>query len=430
MNTGLQRAMLIYSILIVVIGSGCIGKRAIGLVEPIPNDVNERRAVKSALFERKINAVGMGGIALSTAATAYIGYNSNLVSSYKDGEVSTNKPLNAMVGGGVGFGISYVINYSAKGKEKDLHSRLKNKGETITWVNKKLGNDFQVIIGNDELGFDNFKVVPKEKEEDFVFFNRGDFYDFDNAFSNSPMYVVNFEKNLINSFASLSKDDLVWVYQSKMNGLTPLTKEKVENSIFDKSRSIKSLAETARIIPRLREEAGKKAYSMASKISDYGEIRIGFPELGERAKNDAFLLVKDFRTVIEFKENFPKHHKELLIKAEQLLSGNELYMLGDAFEVRCVSIMPYESRIFHSYLPPYSYSVATIKEVESSKFSFTGNRITSTSIYEENVTPIDADFLKYSLQVIQSDFNGKILSFEIENHDANNSLKFLSSQRT
>ncbi|MBK8563734.1 MAG: hypothetical protein IPN76_10440 [Saprospiraceae bacterium] len=425
MNQLTTKSTLLLAVMAAILGTGCIGKRAIGLVAPVPGDPNERLTVSNAYFERKINAVGAGTILLSTAASAYVGSNSNIISSYrKDGSVSTNKLLNGAVGAGAGFGLSYSISYMAKGKEKDLHKRPKNKEESMDWVRKKIGKGYAVIADEYGFGFENFRVIPKAKAANFRFSDRMDFTDYEKAFYGNLTYRTDFEKNLLNSLTNLSRANLVWLYQSLNFSLTPTTKERVEEGIFDKSYSIEDLTETASVVPRLREKAGTKAYGMSKSISDYGKVARGFPEYAAKSKEKAISLVKEFYTVREFKSSFPLHQKELLLKAEQLLSGADLYKLGELFEVSCLTIYPSESRLFFSYMPPDAYSVTTIKGIEPNNIRMACSSVNAYSSQTESLTSIDAGFLKYSLKVAQPSLFGKVLQYEVKNLNSSSSLTY------
>lgn len=339
--------------------NSCVGLKPVGDVHYPTGDSNNRVQVSNARYKKKINGVGISTIALGTAGAGLVGYNSNLIGIYSEGERNTNQYLNMGVGAVAGFGVSYRINLASLGKQK--YKPLQNWDDRNKWVRKKMGNGYVII--DDGLGLNKFRLIHEDSRTHFYFNRISDFQDYEKAFSLRSSY---FDRNVRRSISGMDRSLAIKVYRGHYSDyLTEVTVESIEDHIYEKSNSIKSLGETARLIPRYKSAARERAFAKAYSISSYATFAAQFPEWRQKAKDAALASVRSISSVNQFKISFPGHEKELIQRAERTLSGSDLYKLADLFFVRCTDMRP-NSEVEHPYyVPPDSKAIISLKKAPS-----------------------------------------------------------------
>lgn len=300
-------------VMLILIGLtiGCTSSKPIYYNQSYP-DYNERIKVSKPKYKKKLNLVGYGLIATSTAAGAFGGYQSNFIvyNNSKTGERQTNKSGNAVLGGLVGFGTSTLFNYLFFRKDKLLSV---SNNEIDSWVRKF---DKRYIPIESESSSHSIMMIPKDGDRTYQFKDINDARIFKNTFPNS-LYL---DDNLKKSFDSLNKSDLSSVIQLFPNANESLQKE-MKTLYISYSRSLQEYINSISKFADVRENEEDIAMELIKSMDDVKLYIRHFKnynkeELVDRAKNYA----TTFSDVKYFNNQFPnssyqsKVIKELLPK--------------------------------------------------------------------------------------------------------------------
>ncbi|MCB9282951.1 MAG: hypothetical protein H6563_02670 [Lewinellaceae bacterium] len=407
---------MLLSLSILLVGSGCISKKAIGFVTLQNNDPNQRSTVSDAHFNRKFSPVAISAMGIGAGVGGYLGYNSNLTSYYKDGVETTFQPANAAIGAVAGFGVTYLANSAILGKKTQVY--LASRDDAYKWLRKKRWNHYRIIdFGN---SYSNFRIIAEDRESSFQFGNRQDFSDFYNAFGMNSLY---FDGNVRNSTQRLSWDDLYWLYQEKArNQLSSLTVTAIEDALLSKAYSIAQHGKTAQAVSRLKEEARKRAFNKARTINEYRDFASYFPEWRADATQRAFELIASAYDVENFINGFPEKQVDALKKAIHLsLSQDQQNHLAEFTGQHNQNLPAYDTKSFYFFLPAYSFGIVTINDVITSNpveisvsdvegFWLTNPDFTNFSVYESLLSVIDPSSSPRLLEISVTNTGSKRLA--------------------
>lgn len=186
-------------------------------------DYNQRISITDPHYNRVLSPAGYGAMAASIAAGAYAGMQAKIVQTQKGAVRTDNKPLNAIVGGMIGFGLNMLGNKIFQ-KERKVPVVDFEK-----WV--KVSNNSYTAISNSD---SRYLTIQKSSENKFIVKNYKDAKDFLYAFPNSSYtgLVVN------KAIEILSRNELVQIENITAG---ELNKTIVRKAIFEKSANTKDV---------------------------------------------------------------------------------------------------------------------------------------------------------------------------------------------
>lgn len=421
---------LLFLVSLLFTGPGCVSHKAVGDVSVQYGDPNFRSVVKNAHFEKKFSPLAISVMGAGAGLGGYLGYNSNLTGSYRDGSRTTSKPANAAIGALAGFGISYLINTAIRGKEGPVY--LTSPGDANKWLRKSKRGDHRII--DFSYDYSDFRIIPRSLESRFLFSNRQDFADFYNAFGKLSRY---FDPNVYKSLKALSWDDLYWLYyDSAKNFLSSGTVAALEDAMLAKAYTIAQFGKTAQAVGRLKDKARESAFGKAKTINDYRDFASYFPEWREDASRRAFNLISRAYDVENFINGFPEKQVDALKKATGLsLSQDEQNRLGQFSGKHAQSLPAYGTRTFYLFLPAYSFGIATVNDVtagplqvsvsDAEILSSLAPSLCSFTLHESFLSVVDpfsyprvlkiditnpgSENLEVCLHIVQNDFSRRLL---------------------
>lgn len=436
----MKNNVVIFLILSVFLLTSCVSKTAVGDINYVSNDINERVEIKRAKKKRKYSSVAISVMGVSTIGGGLIGYNSNLTSYYDEDVKKTNKIANASIGAAIGFGLSYFINSKILGNRK--FDQLESDEEAQKWVKKKLKKEYQII--NYNARFSDFRIIPDEKESSFRFRNKEDFDDYWLAYS--PINTFQFNRCLGYSLVNFDWETLVWLYTDpKKSLLDHANLESIENQIYHASidRGTKSMSKASELIPRFRDQLKDIALKESNSIRALARFCDYFREGFEEARDKALNLVVSLRSAREFHSEFPASDELLIAHAATIFKPPVLQELGKEFEVRCKNLRSGDFEKVRYYIPPNSFAVISLKHapIEDIDISYsdiwnTKKTVIHSKIYDPELFEIklftSPFHVHYAIKETPTYSTGKYTEIKIENnshrmltyciHNVNNDL--------
>ncbi len=228
-------------------------------------DRNGRYIIKNPHYQKRINAIGVSSIVVSTLAGGYGGYKSNLVTYYNDGQkMESMKYVDAGIGALVGFSVSYLANYLIGGINKQ-----KNAVNPQKWMKlAKINDDYSFI----EKGYGDFKIIDNTFESKFYPNNMADVTEFRKAFGEDSKYL---DDVILNSLPNITRSQVLHLINRY-----PKTKnmDKLKYAYIDKSNNVRDLFSAKEQFPDIKYDYVRKAKSLIDKLNDFVVFSKYYPE--------------------------------------------------------------------------------------------------------------------------------------------------------
>jgi hypothetical protein len=307
-------------LLVALCGSSCTTERTIFYSASAP-DYNLRKNYQDPHFKKKINMVGVLGVAGATAAGGYLGYQSDLlVFTDQEGIQKSNKVGGAVVGAAVGFGVSSLANYLIFGLGQE--PRFKNNQDLDRWIRKQNRNEL-LLSGNYQSR--TVQIIDRRQENKYIVKNWQDILDFKTAFgSQSPAGNAVVEQGV----SKLSREEL-----PKLLDQFPNTSHaaSLKKRYLELSNSVAQAIEAGNRYPELRTQSEQAAFNKINSVDDAATFMAAFPgssyktQVDDRAGN----MIGSMADAKLFVQTFPKSKN---ITAVEKQAVSRAYNLADARE--------------------------------------------------------------------------------------------------
>lgn len=273
-------------------------------------DYNQRIEITNPHYNRVMSPTGYGVLAASIVAGGYAGMQAKIVQTQKGTARVDNKPVNAIIGAAIGFGINML------GNKMFAKERRVPATDFFKWV--KETNPAYLPFKNN--GKDYF-VINNSVEGNFSIRALNDVVDFNAAFPNSDY----FNKVIFTASNTLSREEL-----SKMIELFPtsLNIKIAKEQYIKKSQNVEELVSAS----RKYQNSGLDIEAMAfEKVTDKTEA-IAFNNYfpGSKKINDVFKI--GLRKTKE--DDYPDYINNFKSVDGKLIDEAKIEYLNTRFSVR------------------------------------------------------------------------------------------------
>jgi len=301
-------------------------------------DYNSRRTVQNAHFRKRTSGFGVVVAVSATAAGAYLGSQSKMVTYYKGTELRNAPAADAAIGALAGLTLTYLVNYAC-GLNKKIPIDNPNH-----WLNRSNKNYLYLSGSNQE-----FEVIHKTAHDRYAVKTFKDVEDFTKAFPASPrtndifwMGGQTLERNLLPQLITLRPEN---PYNIKIKyrylNLSPSTLDCIEaknryQELTDSAeiRAIEKIASVPDALavegnwPKSRypEQLGQKYFAFASSTSQFIDIANKYPFLDPQCELRAAETAASFDDIWKHFEKWPQPRSGNTVeeKAVNLCSREEI----------------------------------------------------------------------------------------------------------
>lgn len=235
-------------------------------------DYNGRRTVEYPAYQKKLNPIGYGAIAISTAGGAYLGYNGDIIKTKNEAGVEeSNKTAGLILGGLAGYAVSAFGNRLIA--KKDYRRRIK-RGEELKWT-RKFGSEYTPV------NFDSRRyelvIINKAAEPRYQIKEYHDLEDFYSAFPSSQ----NTKKVFTNAIDVVTRSQLIDIINlDKNNPASP----KARLAYFDRSRNLDELLEAAGRFPSVNYPIEDRGVELVLDVDEAVKFLERFPNSRHKKK--------------------------------------------------------------------------------------------------------------------------------------------------
>lgn len=250
----MKQSYLFISLCCIVVAQSCTTYSP-RLRSATSGDYNQRVIIQKPEFKRTINPKGIAVTATSTAAGAYAGYNVDIIKfNGENHQTQTNKPLNAVVGGLIGYGLASAGNYLLAKQGQTVS--LSKGGGVDEWI-KKHNKKYIYLYGNEQ----SLTLIHENAEQNYSVKNFQDCKDFAKAF---PLSVQT-DKVVDNALAVLPRSelpDLLKTFPQTSRG------KEVAIKYIQLSQSTMEAVEASNLYPNHSPLAEEKAFQLIKSVND------------------------------------------------------------------------------------------------------------------------------------------------------------------
>lgn len=275
-----KKLLLAISISIIFFSS-CVTKKPYGYFD-VANKTNKISYVTEAYYKKHLSLLGIGTTAAGTLAGGYIGLQAKPTITYNENGQTTNNILNVVIGTGLAYGISNLVNrFSGQGKIINITYNSHEFDEWLKKYNRKYGTDYI------NLREDN-KVISSSVEKSYVVNDIDDARLFVKAFPNS----YRLDDIALELMPKVKRENLIQVTTEIFGEkLKPETIRTIRIDYLNRSQNVVECIEAAKKFPELNADAEKKAASLCKNIQDVKYFKDFFPKSQyENAIFDLLLL--------------------------------------------------------------------------------------------------------------------------------------------
>lgn len=312
-----MRTILSILLIVVIISPGCVVQKPDSSYIS-QADYNTRRTVQNAHFRKRTSGFGVVVAVSATAAGAYLGSQSKMVSYYKGTELKNAPAADAAIGALAGLTLTYLVNYAC-GLNKKMPIDNPNH-----WLNRSNKNYLFVNGNNGE-----FEVMHKSAHDKYAVKTFKDVEDFTKAFPASPrtndifwMGGQTLERSRLPQLIDLRPEN---PYNIKIKYryliLSPSTLDCIEaknryRELTD-SAEIRAIEKIASVPDALAVEdnwpnsrypdlLGRKYFAVASTTPQFIDIAGKYPFLDQQCEQQAAETVATFDDIWKHFEKWPK----------------------------------------------------------------------------------------------------------------------------
>lgn len=273
-------------------------------------DYNQRIEITNPHYNRVMSPTGYGVLAASIAAGSYAGMQAKIVQTQKGTLRTDNKPVNAIIGAALGFGINML------GNKLFAKERRVPVTDFSNWV-KETNPSYLPFQNNTS----KYLVINKTVESNFSIRELKDVTDFNAAFPNS-IYFDNIISIASNILSREELSSLVDIYPRNPN--IKLAKEQY----IKKSQNVEALVKAANKYPN----SGLDIEAMAfERVTDNNEA-ISFNKYFSNSKNINEVFKKGLSKINE--SNYPGYLDNFKTVDQKLLTDTKIQYLNTRNSVK------------------------------------------------------------------------------------------------